>query len=136
VSALRSLADRREEVVACLLATATDFGADAAVLVVGGVPFALLGADETGRRTSFDYCADEAEIRLGLTCHDAAGGVARIGAVKAEANAAHHLAHVVLGEISVCTTRAADNTVKALVDTANQRLAIQAGRLWMQLDDL
>jgi hypothetical protein len=133
---LGSLADRREKVVACCLATATDFGADAAVLVVGSVPVTLLGTDETGSRTRFDYRTDEPEIRLGLACHDPARRVARVGAVKAEANAAHHLAHVVLGEISVCTTCTADNTVEALVDTAQERLAIKAARLCMQLDDL
>jgi hypothetical protein len=104
--------------------------------VVSSVPFTLLGTGETGRRTRFDYRADEAEIGLGLARHDPAGGLAHVGAVKAEASAAHHLAHVVLGEISVCTTCTADSTVEALVDTAQERLAVKAARLWMQLDDL
>jgi hypothetical protein len=123
--------DRREKVIACLLAAATDFGADAAVLVVGGVPFALLGTSEASDRTCFDHCADKAEIRSGLACHDAAGGVTGVGAVEAEANAAHHLAHVFLGEIGVGTTRTAGDTVDARVDTAQERVAILAGRLWM-----
>jgi hypothetical protein len=41
------LAEGREEVVACLLAASTHLGAQAAVLVVGSVQFALLGADQT-----------------------------------------------------------------------------------------
>src|SRR5260370_10465124 len=47
-------ADRRGQLVARLLAAATDGGADATVLVVRGVPIALLGAGEAGDRTGFD----------------------------------------------------------------------------------
>src|SRR4029453_16213823 len=71
-----------------------------------------------------------------LARHDASGCVAGIGAVEAEANAAHHVAHVILGEIGVGTARTAGAEIEAPVDTAQKRVAIQAGRLWMQLDDL
>src|SRR5439155_13665769 len=72
----------------------------------------------------------------GLADQNAASGVADVGAVEAEANAAHQLRHVVLGEIGVGTARAASGTIDALADTAEEQVAIKAGRLWMQLDDL
>src|SRR5919197_1361385 len=97
---------------------------------------ARLSAGEAGRRTGFDHRTDEAEIRLGLACEDTSGCVAGVGAVEAEANAAHQLADVVLGEIGVGTTGTAGRAVKARVDTAQERLAIEAGLLWMQFDDL
>jgi hypothetical protein len=106
------------------------------MLVVGGVPVTLLGTGEAGDATGFDHCADKAQVRCGLAGHDAAGRVADLGAVKAEANAAHHLPHVVLSEIGVGTTRTAGGTIEALVDAAQHGVAIEASRLWMQLKDL
>jgi hypothetical protein len=132
----RELADRREKVVARVLAPATDFGAEPAVLVVGGVPVALLGTGEAGDTTGFDHCADKAPVRCSLAGHDAAGRIADLGAVEAEANATHHLPHVVLDEIGIGTTRTAGGTIEALVDAAQDGVAIEASRLWMQLKDL
>jgi hypothetical protein len=129
------LTDRREKVVARVLAAATDFGAEPAVLVVGGVPVTLLGAGEAGDATGFDYRPDKAQIRCSLAGHDAAGRVADFSAVEAETNAAHHLPHVVLSEIGVGTTRTARGTIEALVDAAQHGFAIEASRLWMQLKD-
>jgi hypothetical protein len=91
------VANRRYEVVACILASATDLGADAAVFVVGGVPLALLCTRDTSHRTRFDHCAEKAEIRLGLPCDDTACDVAHVSAIEAEANAAHQRAYVALG---------------------------------------
>jgi hypothetical protein len=104
--------------------------------MVRGVPVALLRTGEAGDGTGFDHCADEAQIRRGLAGHDAAGRVAGVGAVDAETNAAHHLPHVVLGEIGVGTTRTAGGTIEALGDAAQERVTIEACRLWMQLKDL
>lgn len=106
------------------------------MLVVSRVALALLGGGSAGSRACLYYGADDAELGLGLTRRDAAGGVAGVGAVEAEANAAGQLADVVLGEIGVGTTGTAGGAVKARVDTAQERLAIDAGLLWMQFDDL
>jgi hypothetical protein len=130
------LADRREKLVARVLATATSFGAEPAMLVVGGVPVALRGTGEAGDGTGFDHCADKAHIRRGLADHDAASRLAGVGAVEAETDAAHHLFHVVLGEVGVRTSRTAGGTIEALADTAQERVAIEARRLWMRLNDL
>lgn len=97
---------------------------------------ALLGTDKASHRTRFDHCADKAEIRGGLARHDATGCVTGVGTVEAEANAANHVAHVLLSEIGVGTTRAAGDTVEARLDTALERIAILDGRLWMLPDDL
>ena len=103
------------------------------MLVVGGVPVTLLGTSEAGDATGFDHYADKAQVRCGLAGHDVPGRVADLGAVEAEANAAHHLPHVVLSEIGVGTTRTAGGTIEALVDAAQHGVAIEASRLWMQL---
>ena len=96
-----------------------------------GMPLALITTGMAGRRAGFDHCPEDAEIRLGLTYRDAGGSVAGVGAVEAEANATHHLVHVVPRKIGVGTTRAAGGTVEALFDTAQERVVIDARRLWM-----
>jgi hypothetical protein len=106
------------------------------MLVVRGVELALLGAGEAGRRAGFDHCADQAKIGRGLPCHDPAGGIARVGAVEVEPNAADQLRQIALGQTSVRAGCAAGATVETLVDTAEESVAIQAARMWMQVDDL
>jgi hypothetical protein len=76
----------REKVVAGPFAAATDLGADAAVLVVGSMPFALLAGGEASCRAGFEHRGKKAEIRRALPRHDTAGCVADIGAVEAESN--------------------------------------------------
>jgi hypothetical protein len=49
---------RCADVVACLLASPTDFCADATVFVMGSVPFALLGTGEARRGAGLDDCPD------------------------------------------------------------------------------
>lgn len=126
--------DRCDKILAGLLAAATDFGADAAVFVVGGMSLALITGGLAGGGASFDHCAEDVEIRGSLTRHDTSGSVAGVGAVEAKADAAHHLAHVALGEIGVGATRAAGGTVEAVLDTTQERVAIDVCRLWMCLD--
>ena len=59
--------------------------------MVGGVPLALLATGAAGRGAGLDRCADDAEIERGLSGHDAAGGLAGVGAVETEANAPDQL---------------------------------------------
>ncbi len=103
---------------------------------MGRVPRALIATGQAGRRAGLDHRPEDAEVRRGLPDRDPGGSGAGIGAVEAEANAAHHLVHVVLGEIGVGTTRAAGGTLEALLDTAQERVVIHAGRLWMGLHDV
>ena len=128
--------DRREQVVACLLAAAAHLGADAAVLVVLGVVLALLAAGAAYRHARLNRCANDGDLGLGLAGHDAAGGVADVGAVEAPANAAHHLWHIALAQVRVGATRTHHGTVDAGLDTAHDHIAIATGRLRMGLEHL
>ena len=71
------------------------------MLVVGRVLLALLAAGAAGHRARLDRRAEDAEIGLGLSDEDSAGGTAGIGAVEAEANAADQLLYVRLAEVGV-----------------------------------
>ena len=101
---------------------------------MSGMPLALITTGLTGRRTGLDHCPHDAKIRRGLADHDPGGSGACVGAIEAEANAAHHLVHVVLREIGVGATRAAGRAIEALFDTAQERVVIDSCRLWMCLD--
>ncbi|MGZ6592544.1 MAG: hypothetical protein ACXVE5_11355 [Gaiellaceae bacterium] len=98
------------------------------------MPLALITTGLAGRRAGPDHCPEDREIRRGLTDRDSGGRAAGVGAVEAEANAAHHLVHIVLREIGVGATRAAGRAVEALVDTAQKGVVIDTCRLWMRLD--
>jgi hypothetical protein len=101
---------------------------------MSGMPLALITTGLAGRRTGLDHCPHDAKNRRGLTDHDPGSCGAGIGAVEAEANAAHHLVHVVLCEIGVGATRAAGRAVEALFDAAQERIVIDSCRFWMRLD--
>jgi hypothetical protein len=62
--------------------------------MVSGMALALNGARTTDHDTRFESGADDAEVDLGLTSHDAADGVADIGAVEIEADRPDQLQHV------------------------------------------
>src|ERR671915_940797 len=81
------LADSGEQIAARLLAAATNLSADTAVVMVGRVAIALLGASTTCDNASLNRGAYDAEVGLGLTSHDPAGRVANVGAVKVEPHA-------------------------------------------------
>src|SRR5262249_31935416 len=132
----RLCGDRREQVVAGLLAAAANLRTDAAVLVVSGVALALLSACFASRRARFEHCGHEAQIRLALPRHYTACRFAAVGAVEAEPNGANKLLHVGLARAGIGAGRAAGGAVEAFLDAAKERVAIQAARLRMQLDDL
>jgi hypothetical protein len=98
------------------------------------MPVAFITTGLAGCRAGFDHCPEDAKIRRGLTDGDTGGSAAGVGAVEAEANAAHHLMHVALREIGVGATRAAGGAVKALFDTAQERVVIDTCRLWVRLE--
>jgi hypothetical protein len=107
-----------------LFTTAADLGADSAVLVVGGVLLALLGARPAGCRAGLDRRAEDAEVRLGLPDEDAGGGLADVGAVEAESNAADHLptsGYARSASAQLVRRRALD----ALIDAAQRQVTIE-----------
>jgi hypothetical protein len=106
------------------------------VLVVMGVPLALVAGGTASRGAGLDHCADDAEIGLRLSDHDAAGCGASIGAVETEADAADQVPDVVLGETRIGAPCAGGGAVEAVVDAAQEQLAIDAGWVWMRIDEL
>src|SRR2546430_6656649 len=104
--------------------------------MVIGVPLALLAAGSARCRAGFEHSADDAEIGLRLARDDAAGGVANIGAVETQANAADQVPDVVFAETCVRAADASGGAVEAVADAAQKRLAIGAGRMWMRRDEL
>ena len=89
-------------------------GADPAVLVVFSVALALLATGAAYRHARLNRCPNDGALGRRLAGHDAAGGVAHVGAVEAQANAAHQLRHVALAEEPVASAQ--------LVDTAAQSM--------------
>lgn len=130
------LTDPLKEVITGVLAATANHGANTAVLVVRGVEIAFLGAGEARRRTGFDHGSDKTEIRRGLPSHDPPGGIAHIGAIHVEPDAADQLWQIALRETGVCAGGAAGGTVDTLGDTAEKKVAIHTARHWMQVDDL
>jgi hypothetical protein len=104
------------------------------MIVMGSMPLALITTGLAGRRARRDHCPEDAEIRRGLADRDPGSGVARVGAVEAETNAAHHRVHVVLREIGVGATRAAGATLEALFDAAQESVVIDTCRVRMCLE--
>ena len=80
-----------EEVVAGSLAPPADFGAQAAVLVMGRVQIALFGAGEARLRTRLDDAANQANVRRRLPRCDVGRRLADVGAVEANADDPHEL---------------------------------------------
>ena len=104
--------------------------------MVGRVAIALLGASTTCDNASLDRSAYDADVGLGLTGHDPAGRVAHVGAIKIEPNAPHQLGDVRLAEAGVGAARASGGTVEALLNAAQEDVAIKAAGPRMPLDDL
>src|SRR5918999_4101154 len=129
------LAGSGEQIAACLLAAAANLSADTAVVMVGRMAIALLGESTTCDNACLDRCADDSGVGLGLTGHDPAGRVARVGAVKIEPNAPDQLGHVRLAEAGVRAAGARGGTVEALLNAAQEGGAIKADGPGMPLDD-
>jgi hypothetical protein len=106
------------------------------VLVVLGVPLALLATCATGRRTGLNCCAEHTDIGRGLAGEDAARSATGVSAIVVKANAADQALHVLLAETGVGATGAGSGTVEALVDAAQERVSIKARWLWMHPDHL
>jgi hypothetical protein len=129
-------ADRREQVLARLLAAAAHLGADPAVLVMLGVALTLLATGAACRHARFHRRADDADLGRSLASHEAAGDVADVGAVQAAANAPDHLLNIPLAEIGVGAAGTGSGAIGTGLDTADDRVEIAAGRLRMRLEHL
>ena len=104
--------------------------------MVSGVPLALLATDTASDRAGFDHPADDEEIDCRLASHDSSGRLAGVSAVEAQPDAADQLLDVFLTERGVGATDTGSGTVEAGFDATKKRLAIEAARLRVYLEDL
>lgn len=124
-----------QQVVARTLAAATDLGADATVLVMGRVAFALLGAHGAGRRACLDDPPQETAVVDGLPGGDTNVRVAGLGAIQTESDDAEEILDIGLAQTRVGAGGAAGKAIETLGDTGQKRLAIHVRRPRMQSDD-
>jgi hypothetical protein len=101
-----------------------------------GVALALRTTGAACHQAAFKRCANHADVGCGLAGHDAAGGIADVGAIKAEANAADQILHVALAEVSVGAAGTDSSAVAARLDTAHERIEIADRRYGMRLEHL
>ena len=104
--------------------------------MVSSVPLALVSTGAAGQRARSDRGTNDAEVGFGLTRDDATGCVTDVGAIEVEANAADQPLHLPFAEAGIGAARTRGRTVEALVDAAQQQIAIEARRLWMVRDDV
>lgn len=71
-----------------MLAAAAHLGANAAVLVVIGVALTLFATGAARQHAGLNRWADDADVGRGSAGHEAAGGLAHVGAVETQANSA------------------------------------------------
>ena len=101
-----------------------------------GVALALRTTGAACNQAAFKRCANHADGGRGLAGHDAAGGIADVGAVEAEANAADQILHAALAEVSVGAAGTGGRAVAARLDTAHERIEIADRRCGMRLEHL
>jgi len=103
---------------------------------MGGVALALLGAGTTHDDARLERRADDAQIHFGLAGQDSADAVADVGAVEIEPDASGQVQRVRLAKTCVRAGGTRGGAVVAVVDTAQEPVAIQADRARMPLDDV
>src|SRR4051794_4444920 len=104
--------------------------------MVGRVALALVAALTTGHDACVERHAHDDEVHVGLAADDAADRVADTGAVVTEPDAPDQVDDVGLAEAGVGAGVARGRAVDALVDTAQERVAVEADGPRMPLDDL
>ena len=97
------------------------------MLVVGHV-FSPRRAGAAGHRARLDVARKTSRSGSFSADEDSCGGTAGIGAVEAEANAADKLLYIRLAEIGVGAARPRGRAVGALVDTAQEQVAVEGDR--------
>jgi hypothetical protein len=104
--------------------------------MVRRVALALIAARTTHHDACIDRGPNDAEVDLGLAGHDAADRVADIGAVEIEPDGPDQLQRVRLAEGGISAGGTRGGTVEALVNTAQEQVAINADGPRMPLDDV
>jgi hypothetical protein len=97
---------------------------------------ALVSARTAGRRARLEERPERCVLGRRLPRRDPCGGGAHVGAVEAEPDAARLVGDVGLGEARVGAGRAGRRAVHALVDAADEELAIDGCGSWMRSEEL
>ena len=113
--------DRREDVVAGLLAVTASLGARSAVLIVGGVVLALVAAQTASLGARLKGGPRHLRLEGRLTGEDPTRGIAHVCAVEVEPDAAGEGLGVVLAEAGVRASCATLSTVEAGLYARNER---------------
>lgn len=119
-----------------MLAEPAHLRADAAMLMVVRMPFALLPANAARQGARLDHRSRELRLELRLPREDLARGAAHVSAIQAQANAADHGAYVGLAEVGVRARGAAFRAIEACVDARDQGPGFDRGFSGMCLQDL
>src|SRR4051794_4117797 len=133
-TASTDLTHRAEEIGAGLLAPAAGLGAQPAVLVMLGMPFALLGAYSAGLHAGLDEGPLHGYLDVRLARQHCPGGYADVGAVQVQPDAAHEVLQIVFGQVRVCAGGARLGAREALHDASHESLA--GRRLGVRLEHL
>jgi hypothetical protein len=113
--------DRREDVVAGLLAVTASLGAHPAVLIVGGVVLALVAAQTASLGARLEGGPRHLRLEGRLTGEDPTRRIAHVSAVEVEPDAAGEGLGVVLAEAGVRASCATLSTVEAGLYALNER---------------
>ena len=105
-----------------LLAPAAMFGADAAVLVLLGVAFALVGAEHAGLGAGLKRKDDQSFVGPGTARRKLARCQAKVGAVEVQPDALAKLRHHLLAQAGVSARDADGSAGKAFLDAIDQRI--------------
>ena len=116
--------ERLKNGVARLLTAAARLGADAAMLHLLAMLFALVAAEATRQRARLDDATQQRWLGSGLARHDRSGGRADSGAVQVEADAAGKLLDMLLTQAGVSARGTRLGAVHAGANTRDQRASI------------
>jgi hypothetical protein len=114
--------DCAESAVTSLLAAATDFGANAAMLMFVGVPFAFIRAQAAGEGAGFERRAEKFFVRACSPRPDRRRCEADVGAVEIETNALSQMRDTVFHDASVGAGNAGLRAIVAFFNAADQRV--------------
>jgi len=133
---VKRAADVLKFLVTSLHAGETDFGADAAVLVMAGMKAAFFRAGATCNDTGLQDAADHVIAGFRPACGNRTGDRANLGTVKVQSNAVEQWFDRRLAEGSVRASRTGLSAVIAGFDAAGDGFVGLAADAWMAADHL
>src|SRR5919112_449250 len=125
---------RGEEIVARAFAATAGLSADAAVLVVLGVPLTLVPAHLASLGAGLQGGLRYLNVKGRLAGEDLAGRVAHVDAVKVEADAAYQHLYILLTEAGVGAGGASLGAIETSFDALDQRFCLHCGIAGGRLD--